>query len=104
MFSAYAPGAEERAVGTLTSSTFIVGGSGYVTFKVGAMKDANYVYVDVVDAETKEILVRYSNSLWTERTNDVKSGCTLVAYKADLSEFMGKEVFFRISDNADSVF
>ena len=102
MFSAYAPGAEERAVGTLTSSTFIVGGSGYVTFKVGAMKDANYVYVDVVDAETKEILVRYSNSLWAERTNDVKSGCTLVAYKADLSEFMGKEVFFRISDNADS--
>ena len=102
MFSAYAPGAEERAVGTLTSSTFIVGGSGYVTFKVGAMKDANYVYVDVVDAETKEILVRYSNSLWAERTNDVKSGCTLVAYKADLSEFMGRSVFFRVSDNAAS--
>ncbi|MBQ8381006.1 MAG: FIVAR domain-containing protein [Clostridia bacterium] len=102
MFSAYAVGAYERAVGTLTSSAFKVGGSGFVTFKLGAMKDGNYVYVDVVDAETKEILARYYNGLWQERTNDVKSGCTLIAYKADLSEFMGKEVFFRISDNADS--
>ncbi len=102
MFSAYAHGALESAVGTLTSSTFTVGGSGFVTFKVGAMKDGNYVYVDVVDAESKEILARYYNGLWAERTNDVKSGCTLIAYKADLSAFMGKKVFFRISDNADS--
>ncbi len=102
MFSAYAPGAYEGAVGTLTSSTFKVGGSGYVTFKLGAMRDGNYVYVDVVDAETKQILARYYNGLWAERTNDVKSGCTLIAYKADLSAFAGKEVFFRISDNADS--
>ena len=28
--------------------------------------------------------------------------CWLIAYKADLSEFIGKEVFFHISDNADS--
>ena len=102
MFSAYAPGAEERLVGTLTSPTFIVGGSGFVTFKVGAMRDGNYVYIDVVDADTKQILARYYNGLWKDRTDDVKSGCTLVAYKADLSAHMGKEVFFRISDNADS--
>lgn len=102
MFSAYAPGAEERLVGTLTSSSFVVGGSGFVTFKVGAMRDENYVYVDVVDAQTKQILARYYNGLWADRTNDMKSGCTLIAYKADLREFMGKEVFFRISDNADS--
>ncbi len=102
MFSAYAPGALESAVGTLTSSTFKVGGCGFVTFKVGAMRDSNYVYIDVVDAETKEILARYYNGLWAERTNDVKSGCTLIAYKADLSAFIGKEVFFCISDSADS--
>ena len=102
MFSAYAPGALESAVGTLTSSSFTVGGSGFVTFKVGAMKDGNYVYVDVVDASTKQILARYYNGLWAERTDDAKSGCTLIAYKADLSAYIGREVFFRISDNADS--
>ena len=101
MFSAYATN-DEAAVGTLTSSTFTVGGSGFVTFKLGAMRDGNYVYVDVVDAESKQILARYYNGLWAERTDDVKSGCTLVAYKANLSEFIGRSVFFRLSDNADS--
>ena len=102
MFSAYAEGAGEKNVGTLTSSSFIVGGTGYVTFKLGAMKDGRYVYVDVVDAETKQILARYYNGLWAEKTEGVKSGCTLVSYKADLREFMGKSVFFRLSDNAVS--
>ena len=96
MFSAYEPIDLEKNVGTLTSSTFTVGGSGFVTFKIGAMRDENYVYIDVVDAETKQILARYYNGLW-EGTD-----CTLVAYKADLGAFMGKKVFFRISDNADS--
>ena len=99
MFSAYAPGALESAVGTLTSSPFVVGGSGFVSFKVGAMRDANYVYVDVVDAETKQILARYYNGLWSDAD---LGGCKLVAYKADLSALAGKKVFFRISDNADS--
>ncbi len=102
MYSAYAPGAFESAVGTLTSSSFKVGGSGFVTFKLGAMRDGNYVYVDVVDAETKQILARYYNGLWAEYTDGLKSGCTMIAYKADLSAFAGREVFFRISDNADS--
>ena len=99
MFSAYAPGALESAVGTLSSPSFVVGGSGFVTFKVGGMRDANYVYVDIVDAETKEILARYYNGLWSDAD---LGGCKLVAYKADLSAFMGKAVFFRLSDNADS--
>ena len=99
MFSAYAPGALESAVGTLTSSVFTVGGSNFVTFKLGAARDENYVYVDVVDAETKEILARYYNGLWTDAD---LSGCKLVAFKADLSDFAGREVFFRVSDNADS--
>ena len=102
MFSGYAPGAQESAVGTLTSSTFKLSGAGWVTFKVGAMRDGNYVYVDVVDANTKQILARYYNGLWADRTDGAKSGCSLVAYKADLSAFIGKDLFFRISDNADS--
>ena len=102
MFSAYAPGAMESAVGSLTSSKFTIGGSGFITFKVGAMRDSNYVYVDIIDANTKQILARYYNGLWADRTDGVKSGCTLVAYKADLSAFIGREVFIRISDNADS--
>ena len=99
MFSAYTEGAYEGAVGSLTSPSFIVGGAGYITYKIGGMRDGNYVWLDVVDAETKEILARYYNGLWTDAN---LSGCKLVAYKADLSDFAGREVFFRLSDNADS--
>ena len=102
MFSAYAPGAYEGAVGTLTSSSFKVGGSGFVTFKVGGIKDGNYVWIDVVDTNTKEILVRYYNGNFSDEVGAPVRGCTLVAYKADLSAFAGREVFFRLSDNADS--
>ncbi len=102
MFSAYAPGASEGATGTLTSSTFKVGGSGYVTFKLGAAKDANYVYVEVCDFVTGRILARYSNANWADRTEGAKSGCTLNAYRVDLSAYMGKTVFFRVVDTAYS--
>ena len=98
MFSGYEPVDLEKHVGILTSSTFTVGGSGFVTFKIGAMRDQNYVYVDVVEAGTGKILARYYNGLW----KDNETHCTLVAYVADLSAFMGKEVYFRLSDNADS--
>ncbi len=99
MFSAYEPSDMfEKNFGTLTSSTFVVGGSGFVTFKIGAMKDDYRVYLDVIDADTKEILARYYNGLWVK---DV-THCTLVAYKADLSAFKGREVYFRISDYASS--
>ena len=100
MFSAYAPGASENAVGTLTSSTFKVGGSGYVTFKLGAAKDANYVYVEVCDFVTGKILARYSNANWADRTEGAKSGCTLNAYRADLSAYMGRTLSFRVVDTA----
>ena len=101
MFSAYAIH-NEAAVGTLTSPSFKVGGSGFVTFKLGGMKDGNYVWIDVVDADTKEILARYYNGNFSDEEGSAVRGCTLVAYKADLSEFIGKEVFFRLSDNANS--
>ncbi|MBQ9103844.1 MAG: hypothetical protein IJY57_02005 [Clostridia bacterium] len=102
MFSAYAPGASEASVGTLTSSTFKVGGSGFATYKLGAMRDGEYCYIDVVEASTGNILARYFNNAWQEKTDGIKSGCTLVPYKVNLQEFMGKTVYFRLSDNADS--
>ncbi len=101
MFSAYATN-DEAATGTLTSSSFKVGGSGYVTFKLGAGRNGSCVYIDVVDANTGKILERYYNGLWAEYTNDLKSGCSLIAYRADLSAFKGQEVYFRISDIAYS--
>ena len=100
MFSAYADGAEESASGTLISSEFVIGGSGFITYKLGAAKNADQVYIDIIEKDTGAILARYYNNLWQDRTDGVKSGCTLVAYKADLHEHIGKTAYIRISDYA----
>ncbi len=96
MFSAYAPGAEEGAVGTLTSSTFVVSANRTITFKLGAAK--HDVFVEIVDSETGDVYARYGNSAWKA---DKADACALQAYKATLSEAAaGKTVYIRIVDNA----
>ena len=99
MFSAYAVD-QESAFGTLRSSTFVVGGSGWITFKIGAAKNTDLVNVQIVDATNGDILAAFGNTLWQDRTNDRKSGCTLIAYKANISNLLGKEVYIRVVDNA----
>lgn len=100
-FNAYATD-RESALGTLTSSAFTIGNSGWVTFKIGAAKNVNSVYIEVFDASTGEILARFGNTAWADRTNGIKSGCTMIAYKADLSAFLGRTVKVRVVDNATS--
>ncbi|MBE7087235.1 MAG: hypothetical protein E7369_02925 [Clostridiales bacterium] len=102
MFSSYAITGGDEHTGTLTSSTFTVGGSGWVTFKLGGARDLNYMYVDFVDASNGTILKRAYNGNWQDQVDNQKLGCKLNAYRLDLSEFMGKEVYVRISDNATS--
>ena len=98
-FNAYATDAE-GATGSLTSSSFVIGNSGWLTFKLGAARHVTQVWIDVYDAGTGEILARYGNTAWQERTDGVKSGCSLIAYKADLSAYLGRTVKIRVVDNA----
>lgn len=99
MFSAYATDVES-AMGTLTSSPFKIGGSGWITYKLGGAKNADKVFLDIIEKDTGNILARFGNAFWQDRTENVKSGCTLISYKADLSANLGKTAFIRISDNA----
>lgn len=102
MFSAYAPGSEEGATGTLTSSTFTLGGRGWITFKLGGAKNGNQVCLEVLEDGTNNVIARYYNSEWKDRTDGAKSGCTLTAYKADLSAYKDKQLYIRVSDYASS--
>ncbi|MBO4572675.1 MAG: FIVAR domain-containing protein [Clostridia bacterium] len=94
--SGYAQSGNEGAKGTLTSSTFVVGGSGYITYKLGAAKNADGVWIDVIDNSNGNILGRYYNDCWDN------SDCTLIPYKVDLSSHKGKTVYLRVVDNATS--
>ena len=105
----------EAKKGTLSSSEFEVGGCGYITFKLGGGKDTSLCYIEIVDADTDTVLAKYGNEkfhdfnksyLMNGQIKDLSLDDTylanMVSYKADLSEFIGKNVFIRIVDNAQS--
>ena len=99
-------GVLESHKGTLTSSAFVVGGSGYITFMLGGGGNPLECYISIIDAETGEELARYANSLFNDRgTGILNHGSNLanmVWYKADLSKFMGRSVKIRVVDNSTS--
>lgn len=99
-------GVLESYKGTLTSSPFIVGGSGYITFMLGGGGNPLECYISIIDAETGEELVRYANRLFNDKgTGLINNGSNLanmIMYKADLSEFMGRSLQIRVVDNAEN--
>lgn len=102
-FSAYAytPGETERATGTLRSSNFIVGGSGWITYKLGGAKNIEQVYLEVVSADGAK-RVTLPNFDWSDNAGSLVRGCTLVSYRADLIEYgftRGEEVYLLLTDN-----
>ena len=103
-FSAYAytPGATERATGTLRSSNFIIGGSGWITYKLGGAKNIEQVYLEVVSADDGAKRVTLPNFDWSDNAGSLVRGCTLVSYKANLLEYgfsLGEEVYLLLTDN-----
>ncbi len=85
-------GSFESYIGVLESSSFTVGGCGFITFKLGGGKNPD-CYVEIIDASTEETLARYHN----DEMNEGK----LIQYKADLTAFMGRNVKIRVVDYAE---
>lgn len=101
-FSGLAVNAEEAAVGTLTSPVFTVGGSGWITYKLGGARDIERVYMQIVSFDGSKT-VTLPNFDWSDAADSVTvRGCTLVSYKANLIEYgfaPGEKVCIRITDN-----
>ena len=101
-FSGLAVNAVEEAVGTLTSPVFTVGGSGWITYKLGGARDIEKVYMQIVSSDGSKT-VTLPNFDWSDAADSVTvRGCTLVSYKANLIEYgfaPGKKVYIRITDN-----
>lgn len=105
----------EANKGSLTSEAFEVGGSGWITFKLGGGKNTDLCNIQIIDANTNEVLAIYGNTMFKEfgkayypsgKVIDLaKDGhylANMVQYKADLSEFLGRNVKIKIVDNAES--
>ncbi len=97
---------KEGGTGTLESSAFKLGGSGYITYLLGGGGDGKLCYVSIIDADTGEELARFHNRLFNDKgIRTINSGSNLanmVLYKANLSEYLGRTLKIRLVDNATS--
>ena len=96
----------ESGTGTLTSSSFTVGGVGYMTFRMSGGRDPLSCYVSIIDAGTSEELLRFANFMFNDLdTPLVGHGSNLmnmISYKVDLTSLFGKEVKIQVVDKASS--
>ena len=77
----------------LTSSVFEVGGTGYISFMLGGGNNS-LCFVQVIDAVTGEILVRYHQQAFED--------AVLKTHVADLSAYIGRTVRFQVVDQAEN--
>ncbi|MBR2498764.1 MAG: hypothetical protein IKB67_03530 [Clostridia bacterium] len=96
-------GVLESNKGTLTSSAFTVGGSGYITYLLGGGGNPVECYISIIDATTEEEVARFANRLFSDQgigiINNGSNLANMVWYKADLTEFMGRSLKIRVVDN-----
>ena len=104
----------EAAKGTLTSESFVVGGENVMSFRLGGGGDPTLCYVELLDADTEEVVATYTNYSFNDVLGRkyIYSGspidlsvdgvymANMVQYVADLSEFEGMNLKIRLVDNA----
>jgi uncharacterized protein len=94
----------DELIGKMASSIFTLTGSGYITFKLGGGYNQALTYLSVVDADTHLELARFGNTRFNDvpySTDPINHRVTnLVAYRADLQAFNGKEVYLLVVDDS----
>lgn len=105
----------EENTGSLTSQSFEIGGSGFITFKLGGGKNPELCNIQIIDADTNEVLAIYGNTMFKDlekyyfangKVKDLSEDghylANMVLYKADLTDYIGRTVKIKIVDNASS--
>lgn len=96
------------SVGKMRSSTFILGGTGYVSFKLGGCKfnDLTYLSFYVLEGENEIEVARYTNDKYLDfQFPYVENGMRLLnlnQYVADLREYIGMSMFIEVVDKCTS--
>ena len=93
-----------ETVGKMRSSTFVLGGAGYITFKLGGCfnNDLTYLSIYAIQDSVAVEVARYSNrKYWDFQFPYVSNGLrllNLVLYVADLHEYLGSDMFIEVVD------
>ncbi len=90
-------GGNQAMRGTLTSDTFKLGGTGFITFKMGAGKNTEKVYVDFFEEGNDTPIAHVVN----EDCDGVFITDHLITKVVDLSAYVGKNIYIVATDNDD---
>ncbi len=83
--------------GTLTSDPFKLGGNGFITFKMGAGKNTEKVYVEFFEVGGDTPLAHVTN----DDCDGIYITEHLITKVVDLSAYIGKNIYIVITDNDD---
>lgn len=83
--------------GTLTSDVFKLGGNGFITFKMGAGKNTDKVYVEFFEEGNATALNRITNP----ECDGVFITDHLITKVVDLSAYIGKNIYIKVTDDDD---
>ena len=104
----------ENKTGGMLSSQFTLGGSGYITFKLGGGKDKTKCYIEFIDAATDTAIATVYNQKFKEinknyyylgypkdLAEDGVYAANMVDYKIDLSAYVGHQIMINVVDLAE---
>lgn len=83
--------------GTLTSDVFTLGGNGFITFKMGGGKNTEKVYVEFFEDGNDTALAKVANT----DCDGIFITDHLITKVVDLSEYIGKNIYIKVTDNDD---
>ncbi len=96
---------EPTATGVMRSSEFVLGGSGYISYKLGGCSNNQLTYLRFMVKDKKDgdkCVGRYSNfKFWNYQFPYVENGMrclNLVQYYGDFSEYLGKTMYIEVVD------
>ena len=97
------------AVGVMRSSVFTVGGSGFVTYKLGGCRDNDSAYlrfIEIKDGGEEEEIFTVSNFAFKDmQFPNVENGLRVInlnQYRVDLSAYAGRQFVIEAVDNNSS--
>ncbi len=97
LYFAGSEGGNPAMRGTLTSDVFKLGGNGFITFKMGAGKNTEKIYVEFIEEGSNTVLAKVGN----EDCDGVFITDHLITKIVDLSGHIGKKIYIKVTDNDD---
>lgn len=100
-FDGWTANATESDTYSLRSSSFTLGGTGYLSFKMGGRTGVAYLYRTDGTEVAKITTTAYNSSSFPSVKNGNRQG-TMVRYVLDMSNFVGDQFYFVFADEGTS--